>query len=155
VIELENRKKKMKIILLSVGILFMLFVNILAQKTITCKVDDPACLFNGVTLGPSEAVSIKTDPANFNANKIEWVVFSSSSVYSVPSEVFTKFPNLKLFWASGQKIQEVKMDCFWNARNLEQIWMSNNALTFLHRDTFKGWYFQISTNFLTMLISVC
>jgi hypothetical protein len=131
----------MKIVILS-GILFLLFVNILAQKTITCKKGEfeghPACLFSGVTIGPNEAVTIKTDPANLDVNSITAVNFPSSSIHSVPSEVFTKFPNLKLFRAYGVKLQEVKPNAFEKGRKLEVIRLNYNELTFLHLDTFKG-----------------
>ncbi len=137
-------RKKMKIVILS-GILFLLFVDILAQKTITCKsetyVGHPACIFRGVTIGPNEAVTIKTDPANLDVNTITWVVFDSSSIHSVPSEVFTKFPNLKVFIAGDVKLQEVKPNAFEKGRKLEQIILNWNELTFLHLDTFKGEFF--------------
>jgi hypothetical protein len=62
----------------------------------------------------SDDLSCSSDEASFDGssfenpadiyiyNTIEWVVFSDSSGYSVPKEVFTKFTNLKVFWASGQ-----------------------------------------------------
>jgi hypothetical protein len=131
----------MKIVILS-GILFLLFVNILAQKTITCKKGEfegyPACIFSGVTLGPNEAVTIKTDPTNLDVNSITAVDFYSYSIHSIPSEVFTKFPNLKLFDAWVVKLQEVKQNAFEKGRKLEQIRLHKNELTFLHLDTFKG-----------------
>jgi hypothetical protein len=131
----------MKIVFLS-GILFLQFVNILAQKTITCKKGEfeghPTCIFKGVTIGPNEAVSIKTDPANLDVNSITFVNFDLSSIHSVPSEVFTKFPNLVIFDASFQNLQEVNPNTFEKGRKLEQIRLGGNALTFLHLDTFKG-----------------
>ncbi len=134
-------KKKMKIILL-VGILFLCCVNISAQKTITCKKGElegyPACIFSGVTIEKNEAVSIKTDPTNLDVNSITAVVFESSSIHSVPLEVFTKFPNLKLFRAYQVKLQEVQPNAFEKGRKLEQIRLHYNQLTFLHLDTFKG-----------------
>jgi hypothetical protein len=143
----------MKIVILS-GILFLLFANISAQKTITCKkgtFEGPACLFSGVTIGPNEAVSIKTDPENLDVNSITAVNFDSSSIHSVPSEVFTKFPNLKLFNAWYVKLQEVKPNAFEKGKKLEVIRLSNNELTFLHLDTFKGEFF----NFFHYFFSQC
>jgi hypothetical protein len=131
----------MKIVVLS-GILFLLFIDILAQKTITCKKGTfnghPACFFSGLTIGPNEAVTIKTDPANLDVNSITAVNFDSSSIHSVPTEVFTKFPNLKVFSAQQVKLQEVKPNAFEKGRKLEDIRLNNNELTFLHLDTFKG-----------------
>jgi hypothetical protein len=143
----------MKIVILS-GILFLLFVNILAQKTITCKKGEfegyPACIFSGVTIGPNKTVTIETDPANLDVNSIIAVVFESSSIHSVPSEVFTKFPNLKVFRAVNVKLQEVLPNAFEKGKKLEQIRLGSNELTFLHLNTFKGEFFHF---FFAMLIS--
>jgi hypothetical protein len=108
----------------------------------------PACEFNGVTIGPNEAVTIQTDPTNLDVNSITAVNFPSSSIHSVPSEVFTKFPNLRLFRAYNVKLQEVKQNAFEKGRKLEQIRLLFNELTFLHLDTFKGEFF----NFLLIRI---
>jgi hypothetical protein len=105
-------------------------------------------MFSGVTLGPNKAVSIKTDPANLDVTSITTVYFLDSSIHSVPSEVFTKFPNLEKFFADRQDIQEVKADTFWGGSNLEVISLWGNALTFLHRETFKGRFFLISFKLL-------
>jgi hypothetical protein len=91
----------MKIILLVV-VLLLAFSNSLAEKTITCKVpsnSQSGCMFSGVTLGPNKTVSIKTDPANLAVKSITTVYFLDSSIHSIPSEVFTKFPNLDKFLA--------------------------------------------------------
>ncbi len=125
----------------------MSHANILAdQKTITCKAKTiwvlPGCEFSGVTVEKNEAVSIATDPENLDVNTIKLVKFSSSSLYSVPREVFTKFPIMKRFYAEGQNIQEIKLDAFWDAKKLEMIWLQRNKLTFLHVDTFKRHFFR-------------
>jgi hypothetical protein len=134
----------MKIILLS-GIFYLLFVNISAQKMITCKKGTydgkPLCLFSGVTIGPNEAVLITTNPENLDVNSIDAVEFYGSSIHSVPTEVFTKFQNLIIFDVSYQKLQEVQQNALWDGRKLELIILDFNQLTFLHHDTFKGWYF--------------
>ncbi len=122
--------------------MFLLFFNISAQKTITCKkviyIGQVACKFSGVTIGPNEAVSIKTDPTNLDVNSIIWVEFEESSIHSVPSEVFTKFQNLIIFDILQQKLQEVQKNAFEKGKKLELIRLHSNELTFLHLDTFKG-----------------
>jgi hypothetical protein len=135
----------MKILILSVGILLLVFVNTLADQTITCKMldnDPTSCLISGETIGQNEAVSIKTDPENVDVSKITWLKFSSSSIYSIPPEVFTTFPSIKWFFASGQNILEVKRGTFWDGKNLEWIHLGNNNVTFLDRRTFNGENFQ-------------
>jgi hypothetical protein len=138
----------MKIILL-IGIFSLLFVNSFAEKTITCEVlpifrqNGPICHFAQVTLGPNEAVTIELDRGIYGDDEstIYEAVFPHSSIHSVPSEIFTKFPNLKVFWAYGQNIQEIKRDTFRDGKQLEKIGLRYNLLTFLHKDTFEGWYF--------------
>jgi hypothetical protein len=132
----------MKIVLL-IRILFLSVANILAEKTITCKINrESTCEFFSVTIGPNEAVSVETDPRNADVSHITFVEFSSSSIYSVPGEIFTKFPNLKTFIAFGQRVQEIKADTFMHGKNLNYVHLSVNNLKFLHADTFKGKKFQ-------------
>jgi hypothetical protein len=128
-------------ILLSVGIFGLLLANISAEKTLTCRVpsEEPSrCLFFNVTIEKDEVVLIKTDPEDADASTIEWVEFFVSSIYSLPRELFKKFPNVKDFLASRQNIHEVKQETFKDAKNLESIDLYKNELTFLHQDTFKG-----------------
>ncbi len=150
-LNLKIGERKMKKIVILSEILFLFSVNILAQKTITCKKGTfeghPACLFSGVTIGPNEAVTIKTDPANLDVNSITAISLSSSSIHSIPSEVFTKFPNLIFFRAFNVKLREVKPNTFEKGKKLEQIRLHYNALTFLPLDTFKGEYFQFLAYF--------
>ncbi len=129
-------------LILSIGVLFLLVANIFAEKTITCDVYVHgwmnACEFFGVTIGPNETIKVETNPAIVNIYRVSRIWFSSSSIYSVPSEVFTEFPIAKSFGAPGNKIQEIKPNTFAKAKNLEDITLSKNLLTFLHLDTFKG-----------------
>jgi hypothetical protein len=134
----------MKIIFL-IGILSIFLAGNLALQTITCKRETlegidghAACQISGVRIGPNENISIKTDPENLDVTTIIRVDFSSSSIHSVPREIFTKFPNLKLFRAPEQGVQEIHPDTFRDARKLEYITLHKNTLTFLHMDTFKG-----------------
>jgi hypothetical protein len=133
----------MKIIFLLLGILSSLCANILAEKTITCKrrSNNPtACEFYNVTLGKHEAVLIETDPEDLKVRTIESVRFSGSSIYSVPAEIFSKFPNVKKLWLDGQNVQDIEPGTFLNANNLKLIDLENNQLKVLHEDSFKGNY---------------
>jgi hypothetical protein len=134
----------MKIISLITILLFSFVANILAAKTITCKNEInegfEACKFTAIGIGPNETVSIETDPADLNVNAIRLVEIFSSSIYSVPKETFSKFPEVTNFYASGANIQEIKPDTFLNGKYLEVISLYDNELSFLHVDTFKGMY---------------
>ncbi len=127
-----------------VAILSSLFVNILAQKTITCRVffgplnGKPNCGIKYEKIGPNETVSIETYPENLDVNSITYVWILVSTIPSIPGEIFTKFPNLIQFECTGDRVQEIKRETFWRGIHLERINVQNNELTFLHKDTFKG-----------------
>jgi hypothetical protein len=132
----------MKIIWL-IGILSLLFLQVLTQKTITCYAGSPserhpACMFADVTIGPNETVTIKIKPEDTDPKTIQWVQFLYSSIYSVPRELFSKFPNLKVLFADVKEIQEIGLDTFKNGKNLEVISLTKNKLTFLDVVTFQG-----------------
>jgi hypothetical protein len=99
---------------------------------------DITCLFKYVAIGPNETVSIKTDPEDADVNLVTDIVFFLSSIYSIPREIFTKFPNVKFLLAHAQNIQEIAPDTFADAKKLEDIRLSSNLLRILHKDTFKG-----------------
>jgi hypothetical protein len=144
----------MKIILL-VSIICLLQINISADQAITCEAGEivwgqRVCTFHDVTFKPNASVTTATNPEDFGASTIEWVWFSSSSsVHSIPREVFTKFPNLKTFSALDQNIREIEPNIFGEAKNLEEIELDRNELAFLHKATFKGEFFSFFVkNFL-------
>jgi hypothetical protein len=113
------------------------------------------CRFSGVTIGPNEAVRIEVDPAKTDVNGIIYVEFKGSSIHSIPREIFTKFPNLKTLQASGQNIQEITADNSRDGKHLVYIYLAENAITFLHKDTFanagKLRVIDLSDNALTFL----
>jgi hypothetical protein len=136
----------MKIVIFG-AILFLLFANISAEQTIWCSVQEPNngmenCGIQYVTIGPNETVSIQIHPENTDVNSITYVWILSSKIHSIPSEIFTKFPNLKRFECAWERVQEIKRETFWHGIHLETINVQNNELTFLHKDTFKGENFQ-------------
>jgi hypothetical protein len=85
-------------------------------------------VFFDVTIGQNETVGIKTDPEDTDVRTIQWVAFWSSSIYSVPSEIFTKFPNFRAFDADGHNIQEFKEGTFKIAKKLEYCDLAHNKL---------------------------
>jgi hypothetical protein len=128
-------------------------IEISAQKTITCKVSfrasfltdvpEKVCTFEGVVIDQNETLSIKVVPENEDVYEISWVDFLGSQIYSIPTEVFEKFPNLKGIIAPGSDIQEIKPGTFAKATNLEVLDLANNRLSYLHPDTFKGKQFSL------------
>jgi hypothetical protein len=107
-------------------------------------------MIENVTIGPNETVTIKTDPKFIDASTIQWLYFSSSSIYSLPWEIFNKFYNLKTFRAEHSNVQEIKARWAFSARwELERIDLWDNSVAFLHVATFKG---KISTSLYFLLI---
>ncbi len=124
-------------------ILCLAIGNILADQTITCKFRqgiEPACYFPyNLTIGPNETVTVEVDPADTDVSTILTIFFgSSSSIHSIPQEIFTKFPNVKWLGAAGCQLKEIKADTFVNAKQLSGIDLQANELTFLDPNTFKG-----------------
>ncbi len=132
-------------IILSFAILILFLANIFAEKTITCNVQviegQQGCRFSGDSIGPNDAVSINIVPADANVNTITVFNFELAPLHSIPSEVFTKFPNVKRLLAYFEGIQEIKPDTFVNAGKLEFIGLNGNKLSVLHADSFKGNFF--------------
>jgi hypothetical protein len=145
----------MKIILLTVGILCLFLANVSADQVITCEFNSYSfeCTFRNATIGPDDdQVTIKTDPEDHNANDATKILFYDSSIHTVPREIFTKFSKTWLFYAVDLNIQEIKPDTFWDAKKLSNIHLSKNSLTSLHRETFKGEYFQLTFFIVKKLI---
>jgi hypothetical protein len=139
--KVAEKKNNMKII---IGLLCLYFVNISAEKPIIGEVpigNPYICEYYNVKIEANETVAVYSAPSSADVKKVYTVVFLESSIYSVPSEIFTKFPNLEDFRAKGQNIQEIKPNTFKNARNLKLITLSGNELTYLHRDIFQGEFF--------------
>jgi Leucine-rich repeat (LRR) protein len=106
-------------------------------------------MIENVTIAQNETVTIKTDPEFVDASTIQWLYFSSSSIYSLPWEIFNEFYNLKTFRAEHSNVQEIKASTFSARWELQQIDLWNNSVAFLHVATFQG---KISTSLYFLLI---
>jgi hypothetical protein len=133
----------MKIILF-IGILCLCFVDILAEEILTCTLGswqgEPWCNCYGSGT-KDENVRIVTKPADMDVSTIIGVLLISP-INAIPAEIFTKFPNLKNFAATGINLRDIQSGTFANGKKLETISLLDNALTFLPRDTFQGNFFQ-------------
>jgi hypothetical protein len=139
----------MKLILFSFMVIFM------ANQTIACLVrtfEPSECRFFHRTVGPDDEIAINPEDADSSITSV-WFMFSS--IYSVSPQVFTKFPNIKDFYADGQNVRKIKPDTFKDGKKLEWINLGNNALTFLHRDTFEGWIFSLLSHKVLINLMFC
>jgi hypothetical protein len=96
------------------------------------------CVFNGVTIGQNDTVTIQTNPQNLDANTIAGVAFTQSSIYSIPVEIFTRFPNIFVVQAYDQNLREIEADTFRNGKNIRMLELGKNKLIHLHVDSFRG-----------------
>jgi hypothetical protein len=116
---------------------------ICCQKVITCKLEifqegERVCVFNGVTIGQNDTVTIQTTPRNLDTNTIAGIAFTQSSIYSIPMEIFTRFPNIFVVQAYDQDLREIEADTFRNGKNIRMLELGKNKLIHLHVDSFRG-----------------
>jgi hypothetical protein len=59
-----------------------------------------------------QVLEIEIYPEGADPNPFTSVWFMFSSIHSVPSQIFTKFLNLKDFYADGQNVRKIKVETF-------------------------------------------
>lgn len=111
--------------------------RISSQKIITCKFENLKCTFTKISVGKNEEVIVNVEPSNINVEEVTHVEFESSSIYTIPPELFQKFVNLQWLKAWNQDVREIGPANFVNARNLQHLDLYNNQLTHIHEHTFK------------------
>lgn len=111
-----------------------------------------ACRFYSMTIKRFESVFIQIDPSNTDARSIEAVEISSSSIYIISPEIFTKFVNSNLFRARNVDIEEISSETFSKARNLVELRLSGNKLSHLPADVFKSDLLITFLNFKTEIL---
>jgi Leucine-rich repeat (LRR) protein len=98
-----------------------------------------ACIFNQQTLLNNEIAQIV--PTHFNGTtnlNITVVRFNGSSIYALPSVIFTTFPNTAYISTPYSKIQQIKPNTFLNAVKLINLDLKFNQLTTIPQDAFLG-----------------
>jgi Leucine-rich repeat (LRR) protein len=119
--------------------IFGLIIQVLGQKLLVCQVSGNTCTFRDKALTKGEKVVIVADHGSSTTNAdIKQVVFESSSIYSIPAELFTTFKNLEGLTMIKQGLQEIEQNTFINAQHLSVLRLDSNLLKVIDEDTFLG-----------------
>jgi Leucine-rich repeat (LRR) protein len=115
--------------------------QVFGQKLLVCQVTGNTCTFKEKIVNKNEQVVIVADNKGSTTNAdIKEVKFEASSIYSVPTELFTIFKNLEGLSMAGQEVQEIKPNTFKSAINLKRLNLANNLLRKIDEETFDGAY---------------
>jgi hypothetical protein len=131
---------------------------------LTCFVsrDGRSCTFFNQVLKSGDIATIESIHVNTNDNQITRVEFVGSSIFSLPSQLFVKFPNLSDLRMNASNLHRIEPNTFryarwlhsvnlndnfirnieWNAFNgahgLTSLWLKQNQLTEINRNSFEG-----------------
>lgn len=119
-------------------VISLIFLEVSGQEQIECWVHGSKCNFQGLLIGKNEDVTIRVKPRSADLKKIQEVDISSSSIHSIPPEIFSTFPNLKILKIFAQNVQEIGTKTFQNATKLERLELDYNKLTRLDQRAFEG-----------------
>lgn len=123
----------MKIELLLI-FLVSLWLPTFGQRQVNCSyflvVRNHQCIFRGVNLDPNERIIIRVQPeaAEENITLVNDVQFTTSSIFSPPPELFSKFPSLTTLNVRTQRIQDVPAGTFTFARSLQILHLASNRI---------------------------
>jgi hypothetical protein len=120
-------------------LLFFGFVSqALSQKLLVCQVSGDTCTFHGKIVNKGESVVTVADHQGSTNADIRNVVFESSSIYSIPSELFTTFRNLETLDMVNQGVREIRPGTFKNAKSLNNLYLQLNNFEAFNENTFEG-----------------
>lgn len=108
------------------------------EKLLYCKISGHTCTFSGRTVDKDEKVSIVADHSNTRNEDIKLVIFESSSIYYVPPEIFSVFPNLEHLEMVNANVHEILNDTFLNAKSLNFVNLNYNKIKHITSNTFYG-----------------
>lgn len=100
-----------------------------------CNLEKNVCEYRNVNLSETEVLA---DSEIYTNSNIDSVSFKDCDLFSVPSEIFLYFKNLKFLKLSKQKIKQLRMDSFKKASNLEKLELEGNKISGLDYNSFLG-----------------
>lgn len=99
------------------------------QRTYSCfVVDGKTCSFYYVSIKSGETVNLLAHHKNTTDQDIRVVSFDSSSIFLLPPEIFSTFPNVQTLKLGGQRVDRLQEDLFDNARNLKILHLNSNNI---------------------------
>jgi Leucine-rich repeat (LRR) protein len=110
------------------------------QRVLACvvPVSGIECTFLHQTLLRDEMAVIESRHVNTNDNQITSVRFTDSTVFSIPSGLFLKFPNLEMLDMNGQNVHRIEPFTFQRASRLTRLDLAGNFIRKIEQDTFSG-----------------
>jgi hypothetical protein len=121
------------------GLLVIHRVNA-SEVILTCFVATNAnsCNFRDQVLRRDETATIISNHINTKDDDIIQAQFIGCSIYSIPSDLFVKFRNLRLLFMNGQKLHRIEPNTFRNAGRLAHLRINDNYLRNFEWNALKG-----------------
>ncbi len=110
------------------------------RRVLTCVVpiNKNECTFLNQTLLRGETAVIESRHVNTNDNLVVTVTFANSSIFSIPSGLFLKFPNLEWLLMNRQNVHRIEPHTFQRATRLTGLNMQGNLIRNIEPNAFSG-----------------
>ncbi|CAG9803059.1 unnamed protein product [Chironomus riparius] len=127
-------------------ILRCLFILLIATITITqAELASINCEFiketeRGLQCGFKDVLTFQTTQINVvdRNSSVEAVTFHQSELYSVPADIFQKFPQLRHLDVEQTDLKVIKSDNFYNANQLKYFLARFNEISRIESETFSS-----------------
>jgi hypothetical protein len=120
----------------------------IALNVTTC--DSQTIKFSNQAVGASDVVVfIKNLPTPCNFSNVPNMEIVDSSLYSIPTILFTTFPNLQYLYIKNSDIQEIRSNTFQLASKLSHFYFLNRDIQKINANAFSG------ANSLSLLYLQC
>jgi Leucine-rich repeat (LRR) protein len=123
--------------------------SIAGDRPLICDAKDNTCTFNSKVLYENQNASIFVDRNDNRCDDLDVtkVFFTSSSIYYIPSELFTVFQNIDYLELKTQHVKEIRSGTFNDAKSLRSLQLHSNKITKLmaynlRADNLKELYIQ-------------
>lgn len=141
-------------LILAIILVIVTFKTSIGEKIITCDIDkaESTCEFKSVVILKDETVKVVANHStNLTKNDdIKEVIFESSFIYYIPSEIFKTFKNLEKLNITGQHLEEIYPETFVEAKTLKNLYLDYNYLKAIGVNCFKGatnlWRIELGDN---------
>jgi Leucine-rich repeat (LRR) protein len=114
----------------------------MGQKVFKCQIDrenHEKCYFNSVEfrVGDDATFGFSSD-SNVTAASIETIGFKSSTVETIPTQLFETFENLKYLYINYANFKTIQKSQFENATQLKNLYLNGLEVKTLERNSFPS-----------------
>lgn len=127
--------------LLLIFLLSLVFITGFAcgQKLLECQVkNEETCKIYSAEVWENDTVSIEIKGENITSEDIKKVLFSDSTLFRVPKELFSTFENLEVLDMYGCELKTIELATFENAENLKILKLYSNDFQEVEPEMFLG-----------------